>query len=99
MHYAANGAIAVRMARELRPALILMDIQMPVMDGLSAIKEIRADPAMREIPIVAITALAMPGDRGRCLSAGATDYMSKPVSMKAISEMVAHLVPGQMATP
>ena len=88
MHYATNGVVAVRLARELRPALILMDIQMPVMDGLSAIREIRADPAIAAIPIVALTALAMPGDRERCLAAGATEYMSKPVNLKALTELV-----------
>jgi signal transduction histidine kinase/CheY-like chemotaxis protein len=93
MHYAINGLLAVKLARELRPALILMDIQMPVMDGLTAIREIRADEALKVIPIVALTALAMPGDRERCLAAGATDYMSKPVSLKALSELVKRLVP------
>ena len=65
-----------------------MDIQMPVMDGLTAIREIRANAAMKDIPIVALTALAMPGDRERCLAAGATDYMSKPVNLKALAELV-----------
>jgi PAS domain S-box-containing protein len=88
MHYARNGAVAVKLARELRPVLILMDIQMPVMDGLTAIREIRADAAIKNIPIVALTALAMPGDRERCLEAGATDYMSKPVNLKALAELV-----------
>jgi signal transduction histidine kinase/CheY-like chemotaxis protein len=93
MHYAMNGLLAVKLARELHPALILMDIQMPVMDGLTAIREIRADDALKAVPIVALTALAMPGDRERCLAAGATDYMSKPVSLKALSELVKRLLP------
>ena len=88
MHYAVNGLLAVKMARELRPALILMDIQMPVMDGLAAIREIRSDATMKAIPIVALTALAMPGDRERCVAVGATDYMSKPVSLKVLAELV-----------
>jgi PAS domain S-box-containing protein len=93
MHYAINGALAVKLARELRPALILMDIQMPVMDGLTAIREIRVDGALKSIPIVALTALAMPGDRERCIAAGATDYMSKPVSLKALTALIKRLLP------
>jgi PAS domain S-box-containing protein len=93
MHYARDGLEAVKLVRELHPELILMDIQMPVMDGLAAIREIRRDPALTAIPIVALTALAMPGDRDRCLAAGATDYMSKPVSMKALAELVKRLAP------
>jgi CheY-like chemotaxis protein/two-component sensor histidine kinase len=93
MRYTTNGQLAVKLARELRPALILMDVQMPVMDGLTAIKEIRSDPGIAAIPIVALTALAMQGDRERCIAAGATDYMSKPVNLKALTEMVKHLLP------
>ena len=84
MHYAPNGLVAVNLARELRPALILMDVQMPVMDGLTAIREIRADPALRDIPIITLTGLAMPGDRERCLEAGAVDYLTKPVSLREL---------------
>jgi CheY-like chemotaxis protein len=93
MHYATNGLVALKTAREIRPALILMDIQMPVMDGLAAIREIRADAAIKDIPIVALTALVMPGDRERCLAAGATDYMSKPVSLKELVALVTRLLP------
>ena len=93
MHYARHGLAAVQLARERHPALILMDIQMPVMDGLAAIREIRADSALKAIPIVALTALAMPGDRERCLTAGATDYLSKPVSLKALAALVNRRLP------
>ena len=93
LHYATNGLTAVKLAREIRPALILMDIQMPVMDGLAAIKEIRADSALKDIPIVALTALAMPGDRERCLAVGANDYLSKPVSLKTLMALVTKLLP------
>ncbi len=93
LQYAMNGLVAVTLTRQLHPALILMDIQMPVMDGLTAIREIRADPQFDATPIVALTALAMPGDRARCIAAGATDYMSKPVSMRALAELVKRLLP------
>jgi len=84
MHYAHNGVGAIELARELRPALIVMDLQMPVMDGMTAIRKIRADAALAGVPIVALTALAMPGDRERCLAAGATDYLSKPVNQNGL---------------
>ena len=92
MYYARNGLEAVKLARELRPAVILMDIQMPVMDGLTAIREIRTDAAIKDIPIVALTALAMPGDRERCLASGATHYMTKPVKLKDLAVLVQDLV-------
>lgn len=80
---AHNGVEAVARARETRPDLILMDIQMPEMNGLEATRHLRADPTagLATTPIIALTALAMPGDRERCLAAGANDYMSKPISL------------------
>ncbi len=92
MLYAMNGLVAVQLARERHPALILMDIQMPVMDGLTAIREIRADASMQDLPIIALTALAMAGDRERCLAAGATEYLSKPVNLKGLAALVSRLV-------
>lgn len=83
-----NGLDAVLRTRELAPRVILMDIQMPVMDGLEAIREIRSDPAIQKVPILAITALAMLGDREKCLDAGADGYMAKPLSLKKLKEMV-----------
>jgi len=92
LELARNGLAAVKVAQERQPALILMDIQMPVMDGLTAIRELRANSAMPHVPIIALTALAMPGDRERCLAAGASDYMSKPVSVKALAAMIKRLL-------
>ena len=87
---ARNGSEAIRRAREDRPDVILMDIQMPGMDGLEAIRHIRAepDPRVAQVPIIALTAIAMSGDRQRCMEAGANEYLSKPVSLKELVEVI-----------
>jgi CheY-like chemotaxis protein len=69
-----------------------MDIQMPGMDGLEAIRHLRADATLNHIPIIALTALAMPGDRERCLAAGANEYLSKPVKLKNLAQLIDKLV-------
>ncbi len=83
-----NGCETVDLARKERPEVILMDIQMPGMDGLEAIRRIRAEAELSKIPIIAVTALAMRGDREKCLAAGANDYMSKPIHLKKLVEMI-----------
>ncbi|GAB4367224.1 MAG: hypothetical protein Kow00121_05300 [Elainellaceae cyanobacterium] len=90
---ARNGLEAVHMARQHKPNLILMDIQMPEMDGLEAIQRIRTEPDLQAVPIIALTALAMPGDRERCLGVGATDYLTKPVSLKQLLHLLTHHIP------
>ena len=91
---ARNGLEAIAKASDYSPQVILMDIQMPVMNGLDAIQRLRADPSFQDVPIIALTALAMPGDRDRCLEAGATEYISKPVILKELVKMIADLVQG-----
>jgi PAS domain S-box-containing protein len=91
---AGNGAEAVELARARTPAVILMDLHMPVMDGLTAIRALRADPSeLRAVPIIALTALAMSGDRERCLAAGASDYLTKPVNLKQLRRLIEVLRP------
>ncbi|HWQ14190.1 MAG TPA: response regulator, partial [Roseiflexaceae bacterium] len=89
---AHDGVDAVRQAAELQPALILMDVQLPLMDGLEAMRRIRAGAATAHIPIIAVTALAMAGDRERCLAAGASDYLSKPLQMSELLRRIELLV-------
>jgi PAS domain S-box-containing protein len=86
---ARTGYEALTRAQEITPDLILMDIQMPEMDGLEAIRQIRAVPALAAVPIIALTALTMPGDQERCLSVGANAYLSKPVSLKVLATILA----------
>jgi hypothetical protein len=89
---AKNGEEVIALAKSQRPNLILMDIQMPRLDGLEAIRQIRLDPNLVHIPIVALTALAMSGDRKRCLEAGANEYLSKPVKLKELSLAIEKLL-------
>ena len=91
---ARNGAEAVALAESLNPSLILMDVQMPVMDGMEAARNIRRIPALQHTPIIALTALAMKGDRDRCLEAGMNDYLSKPVILKTLLEMIQNHLSG-----
>jgi two-component system chemotaxis sensor kinase CheA len=81
--YAENVLEAVEVCRNNPDIdLILMDIQMPVMNGYDAMKEIRKVPAWENLPIIAITAKAMPDDKKRCIDSGASDYMSKPIDIE-----------------
>mgnify|MGYP003351700323 FL=1 len=83
-----NGEEAIAQAQATNPALILMDIQMPRMDGLTAIRRLREDPRFAHTPIVALTALAMPGDRERCLDAGANLHLTKPVRLRDLTSAI-----------
>ena len=85
---AQDGADAIVQAKLVHPDLILMDVQMPRMDGIEATRRLRSDPAFQYTPIIALTALAMPDDRERCLAAGMDEYVSKPVNLKALVKII-----------
>ena len=85
---AETGEEGVRLAHERHPDLILMDIQLPGIDGATALRQLRADPATRMIPALAVTASAMEQDRQTIMSAGFEGYQSKPLNIKAFVEAV-----------
>ena len=85
---ADDGTLAVEAIREEFFDLILMDVRMTEMDGLEATRHLRTNDELNTVPVVALTALAMPGDRERCLAAGANEYLSKPVNLKRLFEVI-----------
>lgn len=89
---ANNGKRAIEMAQMHHPSLILMDIQMPDVDGIEAMQQIRQISHLADVPIIALTALAMPGDRERCLAAGANEYLTKPVSLRHLANTIYQLL-------
>jgi two-component system cell cycle response regulator DivK len=85
---ATDGQKALVRAREALPALILMDMQLPGVSGLEAARQIKADPLLEGTPIVALTAMAMRGDREEILAAGLDDYLAKPFEPQELMELV-----------
>ena len=95
---AADGEAGLRVASDERPDLVLCDIQLPKVDGFGVVAAITTDPQLRGIPVVAVTALAMVGDRERIMGAGFTGYVSKPIEpMRFIEQIEAFLSPGSSA--
>lgn len=86
---AEDGEAGVRLAREIKPDLVLMDIQMPGIDGLEATRRLRADPATAHLRIVALTALAMKGDEQKIREAGCDGYIAKPYHYREFLDQVA----------
>ena len=78
---ATDGETAFDLAREHRPDLILMDVRLPGISGLDVTKKLKADPGLKDIPVVAVSALAMQGDREKILADGCDGYIAKPVSV------------------
>jgi CheY-like chemotaxis protein len=85
---AIDAESGIQLIREQRPDLVLMDIQLPGMDGLSATKIIKEDPDLKDIPIVALTSFAMQGDEEKALAAGCTGYITKPIDTRKFLETV-----------
>jgi two-component system, cell cycle response regulator DivK len=90
---AVDGESGVAMATTHRPDLILMDIQLPVLDGYEATRRIRANPDTRSIPIIAVTSYALSGDESKVLAAGCDGYVAKPFSPRKILAKVQELLP------
>lgn len=89
---ASGGEEARARVRELRPRLVLMDVQLPEVDGLQLTREIKQDPELRHIPVVAVTSYAMKGDREKALAAGCDGYITKPIDTRAMRlEVERHL--------
>ena len=89
---AGDGMAAIALAQSGQPDLILMDMTLPILDGTEATKRLKADSATRNIPVIALTAHAMEGDRGKALAAGFDDYDTKPVDMTRLLQKIAALL-------
>jgi len=96
---AENGEVAIRMLTESSYDLVLMDMQMPVMDGLSATRAIRQNSKFKDLPIIAMTANAMAGDREKCLEAGMNDHLAKPIDPDKLFEALLRWMPARSAAP
>ena len=97
---AETGEDGVRLAGEQHPALVLMDIQLPGINGIEALRQLRADPATAGIPVIAVTASAMTQDRQKILAAGFDAYQSKPISIRPFLDLVREVLdrPGSART-
>lgn len=85
---AQDAESGIELAKKIKPDLILMDIQLPGMDGLSATQIIRKDPSLKDIPIVAITSYAMHGDEQKAKSAGCSGYIAKPIDTRSFLDTI-----------
>ena len=95
VHTAADAESALLLLPDLRPDLILMDVQLPGMDGLELARRLKADPLHKNARIVALTAYAMKGDEEKALAAGCDGYMSKPIDTRTFPKMLARFLGGE----
>ncbi len=91
---ARDGREGISMARAQCPDLVLMDISLPVMDGFAATQELKADPALKQMPVIALTAHAMAGDENRALAAGCNGYVTKPIDVKTFAQKIEAFMKG-----
>jgi len=96
---AVDAEDALTILESFAPRVILMDLQLPRMDGLALTRHLKSDPRRRDIVIIAVTAYAMKGDDDKALEAGCDDYMSKPIDAQALSAMIARHLQGAPDTP
>jgi CheY-like chemotaxis protein len=97
---AADGPAGIALAMTIKPALILLDIQLPLMDGYAVARELRNNPALRDIPIIAVTSFAMVGDREKPLASGCNGYLEKPINPDTfVTEIGRFLPPNQKGDP
>jgi CheY-like chemotaxis protein len=94
---ATNGIEAIALAKAHVPQVIIMDVQMPGMDGIEAMQHIQQDATLHNIPIIVLTALDLPSARAQCFTAGAAEYLTKPVKLKYLVQVIARLLELQLA--
>lgn len=90
---ASDGPTGLELAVALQPDLILLDIQLPGMDGHEVARRLKAAPALRAVPVVAVTSYALPGDREKCLEAGAEGYIEKPIDPDTFVDQIEQFLP------
>ncbi|MCS7215789.1 MAG: response regulator [Thermodesulfovibrio sp.] len=95
VYLAENGQEGIELAKKVMPDLILMDMQMPVMDGFEAVKKIKEDHQIRRIKVIAVTSFAMPGDKERVLQSGADYYIAKPIDTRRLPEIIKTVIEGK----
>ena len=92
---ANDGKVGVEVAKAEKPDLILMDMNMPELDGWEATRQIKAEPGLGDVPVIALTAHAMSGDRERALEAGCTDYHTKPIEFPQLLAQIESILKGK----
>ena len=92
---ATNGQDGVTLAQSERPDLILMDVQLPVMDGYEATRRIKGNVELKSIPVIAVTSFALSGDEGKAQSAGCDDYLAKPFSPRLLLAKIREYLPSE----